>query len=72
LNREIAELPPSAKLVFKILQYNGVLTQKQIILESNLPSRTARYALTLLHRKKFVEKRFNFEDARQTLYLIKT
>jgi len=57
--------------VFKVLQYNGALTQRQIILESNLPARTARYALALLDRNDFLEKRFNFKDARQILYRIK-
>ncbi|MFT4881335.1 MAG: hypothetical protein ACI9HI_001339, partial [Salinirussus sp.] len=32
----IADLPPSAKLVYKVLEYNGPLTQKGIVEESML------------------------------------
>src|SRR6056297_1514576 len=31
---DIEDLPPSAKLVFKVLEYDGPLTQKQIVEES--------------------------------------
>jgi len=42
------DLPPRAKLVFKVLEYNGPLTQKGIVQESMLSARTVRYALERL------------------------
>lgn len=67
----IENLPPSAKLVFKILEKGGLLTQKDITRESYLPPRTVRYALDRLKKKDILEERFYFKDARQSLYGIK-
>ena len=67
----IENLPPSAKLVFKILEKGGLLTQKDITKESYLPPRTVRYALDRLKKKDILEERFYFKDARQSLYGIK-
>lgn len=65
---QIKELPPSAKLVYKVLEYGGRLTQKEIIEETYLPPRTVRYALNRLKDEDIIEERFNFKDARQSLY----
>ena len=65
------ELPPSAKLVLKILEYQGELTQKAIIEETMLPPRTVRYALSLLISESLVEKRISLRDSRQGLYRVK-
>lgn len=69
--QRIEKLPPSAKLVFKVLEYSGFLTQKQIAEESYLPSRTVRYALNRLKDEQMLEERFYFKDARQSLYGIR-
>lgn len=66
----IDELPPSAKLVFKVLEYNGSLTQKQIVEESMLSARTVRYALERLEEIDVVTEDIYFADARQSLYEI--
>lgn len=68
---QIESLPPSAKLVFKILEQKGLLTQKQITQESYLPQRTVRYALDRLKKKQLLEEHFYFKDARQSLYGLK-
>jgi DNA-binding MarR family transcriptional regulator len=68
--KQIEALSPSAKLVLKVLQYNGALTQQQIARESYLPTRTVRYALNVLHKLRIIEMRFNFKDARQKVYSI--
>ncbi|MFB6070985.1 MAG: winged helix-turn-helix transcriptional regulator [Halanaeroarchaeum sp.] len=60
--------PPSAKLVFKVLEYDGPLTQKQLVEESMLSARTVRYALQRLEDCGVVEERIYFADARQNLY----
>ncbi len=68
----IESLPPSAKLVFKILEKGRLLTQKDITRESYLPPRTVRYALDRLRKKNILEEYFYFKDARQSLYGIKS
>jgi NAD+ kinase len=65
------ELPPSAKLVLKVLEYQGELTQKAIIEETLLPPRTVRYALSLLISEDLVEKRISLRDSRQGLYRVR-
>lgn len=61
-------LPPSAKLVYKILSYEGNLTQKEVISSSNLPERTVRYALDILLKKRLITQHPYLNDARQTVY----
>lgn len=62
------DLPPSAKLVLKVLEYNDGLTQSQLVDETLLPPRTVRYALTRLEEVGAVNSRFSFSDARKRLY----
>ena len=66
----VQELPPSAKLVAKVLEYNDTLTQSQIAEESLLPDRTVRYALNRLDDEGIVNSRFSFSDARKRLYTL--
>jgi transcription initiation factor IIE alpha subunit len=61
-------LPPSAKLVFKVLESSGLMTQKDIIKQTYLPPRTVRYALNRLRDENILQERFYFKDARQCLY----
>ena len=64
----LRELPPSAKLVAKVLEYRGTLTQSELAEETLLPARTVRYALTRLDEADIVESRFSFTDARKRIY----
>lgn len=64
----IQDLPPSAKLVFKVLEYDGPLTQKQLVDETMLAPRTVRYALERLDDADVVTEAVYIQDARQTLY----
>jgi len=66
----VRDLPPSAKLVAKVLEYNDTLTQSELAEETLLPPRTVRYALTRLEEQEFVESRFSFSDARKRLYTL--
>ena len=66
------DLPPSAKLVYKVLEYDGPLTQKGIVEESMLSARTVRYALERLEGCGLVDKSVYFADARQSLYDLDT
>lgn len=65
------ELPPSAKLVLKVLEYQDQLSQKEIIEETMLPPRTVRYALSLLMSEGLVTKKLSLRDSRQGLYQVK-
>jgi DNA-binding MarR family transcriptional regulator len=68
---DVRELPPSAKLVAKVLEYNDTLTQSELAEETLLPPRTVRYALSRLEDADVVESRFSFSDARKRLYSLK-
>lgn len=68
----LSELPPSAKLVYKVLEYNGALTQKAIVEESMLSPRTVRYALERLSTIDAITEDVYFADARQNLYELTT
>lgn len=65
---QLEDLPPSAKLVYKVLEYEGPMTQKKLVEQSLLSARTVRYALTRLEETNVVEEQFHFADARQKLY----
>ncbi|UHQ98322.1 ArsR family transcriptional regulator (plasmid) [Natrinema zhouii] len=65
---DIRDLPPSAKLVAKVLEHSDVMTQQQIADETLLPARTVRYALNRLDEENVVDSRFSFSDARKRLY----
>ena len=64
----LREMPPSAKLVAKVLEYNGTLSQSAIAEETLLPARTVRYALGRLEDEAVVSSRPSFTDARKRLY----
>jgi DNA-binding MarR family transcriptional regulator len=68
---DVRDLPPSAKLVAKVLDYHETLSQSQLAEETLLPPRTVRYALTRLEDAGVVEARFSFSDARKRLYSLK-
>lgn len=65
---DVRELPPSAKLVAKVLEYNDTMTQQEIADETLLPARTVRYALNRLDDENVIDSRFSFSDARKRLY----
>ena len=67
---DVAELPPSAKLVAKVLEYDGTQTQSQLSEETLLPARTVRYALKRLEEVGVVDSRFSFADARKRIYTL--
>ncbi|ELY61587.1 MarR family transcriptional regulator [Natronolimnohabitans innermongolicus] len=65
---DVRDLPPSAKLVAKVLEYNDTMTQQQIADETLLPARTVRYGLNRLEEENVIDSRFSFSDARKRLY----
>ena len=68
----LRELPPSAKLVAKVLESDAPLSQGQLAEESLLPDRTVRYALNRLEESELVGSRYSFQDARKQVYYLNT
>ena len=68
----LRELPPSAKLVAKILETDAPLSQGELAEESLLPDRTVRYALNRLEETDIVESRYSVQDARKQVYSLRT
>ncbi|MFD1565736.1 MarR family transcriptional regulator [Haloarchaeobius amylolyticus] len=67
----LRELPPSAKLVAKVLETDSPLSQGQLAEESLLPDRTVRYALNRLEDVGLIGSRYSFRDARKQVYFLK-
>ena len=66
----LRELPPSAKLVAKVLEGDAPLSQGSLAEESLLPDRTVRYALNRLEEADLVSSRYSFRDARKQVYTL--
>ncbi|WP_299234117.1 MarR family transcriptional regulator [Natronomonas sp.] len=66
----LRELPPSAKLVARVLGDASPLSQGQLAEESLLPDRTVRYALNRLEEHDLVDSRHSFRDARRRVYFL--
>lgn len=66
----LRELPPSAKLVVKVLEGDAPLSQGQLAKASLLPDRTVRYALNRLDEADLVGSRYSFNDARKQVYFL--
>lgn len=66
----LRELPPSAKLVAKVLEDDAPLSQGQLAETSLLPDRTVRYALNRLEESDLVDSRYSFTDARKQVYFL--
>ena len=66
----LRELPPSAKLVAKVLEGASPLSQGQLAEESLLPDRTVRYALNRLEDEELIGSRYSFNDARKQVYFL--
>jgi len=47
-------MPPSSKLLLKILEYEGSMTQKELAKKSLLPERTVRLAIRHLLGKGYI------------------
>lgn len=64
----LRDLPPSAKLVAKVLDVSGPLNKSQLADETLLPDRTIRYALNQLEDADLVTARVNLQDVRKQVY----
>jgi NAD+ kinase len=70
LAEELLNMPPSSKLLLKILEYEGAMTQKELATKTLLPDRTVRLALSHLLEKGYVKRKISMRDARQKIYEI--
>ena len=66
------KLPPSSKRIMNILEEDGQMTHKELVTRSHLAPRTVRYALKKLKENKLIQEKFNFRDARQIIYQLKS
>jgi len=64
----LSALPPSAKLVFKVLEYDAPLTQPELRDRTRLTKRTTRHALSILTDADVVEEEVYLPDARMRQY----
>lgn len=62
------DLPPSAKLVYKVLELDSPLTQSDIAERTRLSKRTTRHALSKLAEESVIEERVYIPDARKRVY----
>ncbi len=70
LAEELLAMPPSSKLLLKMLEYEGSMTQKELVSKTFLPSRTVRLALKHLMENGHIKRRISMRDARQKIYEI--
>ena len=68
LAEDLFKMPPSSKLILKTLEYEGSLTQRDLVKRTMLPDRTTRLALSLLIEKGLVRRKSTLRDARKKVY----
>lgn len=64
----LEDLPPSAKLVYKTLDYEGELTRQELAENTFLPPRTVDSALDQLRDTDLVKRDVDMQDARRYRY----
>lgn len=69
---QIRDLPPSAKLVYTVLEHEATMTQSQLVEETRLSARTVRYALDELQSIDVITQDIYVMDARKRLYSLTT
>jgi transcription initiation factor IIE alpha subunit len=62
------DLPRSAERVLRVLEQKGPLTHKDLVVATQLPPRTLRFALARLRETDRVVWRWSLRDARQRVY----
>ena len=68
---DLLNMPPSAKLILKTLEYEGALSQKDLTSKTLLPERTIRLSISHLVKRGYVKKKTSLRDARQRIYELK-
>jgi DNA-binding MarR family transcriptional regulator len=70
-HERLRDLPPSAKLVAKVLEIESPRSQEEVAGDSLLPDRTVRYALDRLEEREIVRTRHDPRDARRRVYSLR-
>ena len=70
LAEDLLNMPPSSKLLLKTLEFEGTMTQRDLVTKTLLPDRTVRLALRHLLDKGYVKKKISMRDSRQKIYEI--
>ena len=70
LAEDLFNMPPGSKLLLKILEYEGSMTQKELVSKTLLPDRTVRLAMSHLLEKGYVKRKISIRDSRQKIYEI--
>lgn len=66
--QKLEELTIGAKFVYRVLEYEGSLTQKEVTEQTLLSQRSVRTALSNLTEAGLVTEHVDLRDARQRLY----
>lgn len=69
---KLMRIPPSARLVLKSIEYEGPLSQIDIVKKTGLSARTVRHALSILLRRGMILKKPDVRDLRRSIYYIAT
>lgn len=64
----LMDLPPSSKLVARVLILQGPSTTSELIEATLLPRRTVGFAITRLESKGVIHSRPHLRDSRKTIY----
>jgi len=70
LAEDLFNMPPSSKLLLKTLEYEGPMTQKELVTKTLLPDRTVRLAMSHLLEKGYAKRKVSIRDSRQKIYEI--
>lgn len=70
LAEDLLSMAPSSKLILKMLEYEGAMSQKELVGKTLLPVRTVRTALANLLNKGYVRRKVSIRDSRQKIYEI--
>lgn len=69
---KLMKIPPSARLILKSIEYEGPLSQIDIVKKTGLSPRTVRHALSILLRRGMILKKPDVRDLRRSIYYIIT
>ncbi|MCY3414087.1 MAG: MarR family transcriptional regulator [Candidatus Heimdallarchaeota archaeon] len=64
------KLPDSAIPILRYLENHGQKTQRELIQNLNLPTRTVRYSIRRLIERGLIKKMPNLRDMRSVFYVI--
>ncbi|MXY37381.1 MAG: sugar kinase [Cenarchaeum sp. SB0664_bin_35] len=68
LAEDLLRMPPSSKLILKMLEYEGAMSQKDLVGKTLLPARTVRIALARLLEEGYISRKVSILDSRQKIY----